>query len=282
MPAQTERTVRLSDGAQTTVTQWGERGPLVVGVHGVGSTRFGWARIGEHLEGRYRVVAYDQRGHGDSVDTPDMTFARSIADARDVVAALGEPVHALLGHSWGGAVVVGAGRALAGTGVRVVAIDPMLSGAPGVWSRSVLPEYRTLLAQTLEERERAIRASALPQVEIDAKLYAARRTAFAPIEALGTENGIDEGRWAHTELLAAYPVPLLLAVAGLKRSVFLEAERAFAAERGGPNVRLTVYEGASHSLQRDAFDRFIPDLEAFLACGRSPERGSGTARGRVE
>lgn len=265
MDAATERAVRLSDGARTTLTQWGERGPLVVGVHGVGSTRFGWARIGEHLAGGYRVVAYDQRGHGDSADVGDMTFARSLADVQDVLAALGEPVHALMGHSWGGAVAIGAGRALAGSSARVVAIDPMLTGEPGVWTRSVLPEYQKLLAQTFEERERTIRASTLPQIEIDAKLYAARRTKLAPIEALGTENGIDEGRWDFTELLAAYPVPLLLAVAGLKRSVFLEAERTFAAQRGGGNVRLVTYEGASHSLQRDAFERFVPDLEEFLA-----------------
>ncbi len=259
-----ERRVRLSDGAETTLQQWGERGPLLVGVHGLGASRFGWARIGEHLAGRYRVVAFDQRGHGESARVRDMTFARSVADVRDVVAALGEPVHALLGHSWGGAVVVGAGRELAVE--RVVAIEPMLNAAAGVWSGSVVPQYAELLAPPPAEREALIRTAnaALPEVEIQAKLHAGRHIALAPILALGEENGIDEGRWNFLALLDGYPRPLWLAVAGAKRSVFSQSDRDYARERGGANVRITVYEGASHSLQRDAFDRFMPDLEAFL------------------
>src|ERR1700736_6327485 len=126
-----ERQVRLSDGAETTVQQWGERGPLIVGVRGLGSSRRGWARIGEHLADRYRVVAYDQRGHGDSAAKGPMTFERSVEDLAGVVASLGEPVHALIGHSWGGAGVVAGGRVL--EVARVVAVDPMLRIEPGVW-----------------------------------------------------------------------------------------------------------------------------------------------------
>jgi len=33
----------------------------------------------------------------------------------------------------------------------------------------------------------------------------------------------------------------------------------------GANVRIEVFAGASHSLQRDAFDRFMPVLEEFLS-----------------
>ncbi len=265
MRTATERTIRLSDGAQTTLAQWGERGPLVVCAHGLGASRYGWARIGEHLADRYRVVAFDQRGHGDSASVGDMTFARSVADIADVVAALGEPVRALMGHSWGGAVVVGAGREI--DVERVVAVDPMLDVERGVWANSVIPQYVELLGPPLDEREALIRAAnaKLPEVEIEAKLHAGRHIALAPIAALGDENRIDEGGWNFSPLLADYPRPLWLAVAGQKRSVFSARERAFARERGGPNVRLTEYEGASHSLQRDAFDRFIPDLEAFLA-----------------
>lgn len=261
----TERTVRLSDGAETTLAQWGERGPLLLGVHGLGASRLGWARIGEHFAERYRVVAFDQRGHGDSAQVGDMTFARGVADVADVAAALGERVHALLGHSWGGAVVVGAGREL--DVARVVAVEPMLVVANGVWARSVVPQYVELLGPPLSEREALIRVAnaELPEVEIQAKLHAARHVALAPIVALGEENGIDDGRWSFSELLDGYPRPLWLAVAGQKRSVFSAADRAYAREHGGANVRITEYEGASHSLQRDAFARFIPDLEAFLA-----------------
>jgi pimeloyl-ACP methyl ester carboxylesterase len=260
-----ERRLGLSDGAETTVQQWGERGRLVVGVHGLGSSRRGWARIGERLAGSYRLVAYDQRGHGDSSAKGPMTLARSVEDLANVVAALGEPVGALIGHSWGGTVVIAGGREL--DVARVVAVDPMLYVKPGVWSASVLPEYHALFAQTLEEREESIRRSYAdyPDIELASKLHATRRLSFEPIVALGGENAIDEGRWDWRVHVHDYPKPLLLAVADPKRSVVSQSERDEFRARGGPHVRVEVFEGASHSLQRDAFDRFIPVLESFLA-----------------
>jgi pimeloyl-ACP methyl ester carboxylesterase len=256
----------LSDGAETTVQQWGERGPLVVGVHGLGSSRRGWARIGERLGDRYRVVAYDQRGHGDSDVQGPMTFERSVADLTDVVASLGEPVRALIGHSWGGAVVVAAGRRL-DVVARVVAIDPMLRVEAGVWNAQTLPEYRRQLAPPLDEREAAIRRSlaALPQIEVESKLHATRRLAIETIEALGIDNDIDAGRWDLRELVASYPKPLLLALADPKRSVVSGAERDEFSLSGGEHVRVEAFAGAGHSLQRDAFDRVMPVVEAFLA-----------------
>ena len=268
-----ERQLALSDGARTTVQQWGVRGPLLVGVHGLGSSRRGWARIGDHLGerrsarlgGRYRVVAYDQRGHGDSSVTGPMTFERSVADLGEVVASLGEPVYALLGHSWGGAVVVAGGRRL--DVARVVALDPMLRVERGVWSAQTLPEYRRQLAQTPEEREAAVRRSfaALPEIEVESKLHATRRLTIEPVEALGADNGIDAGAWDLRELVERYPKPLLLALADPKRSVVPDAERDAYRARGGQHVRVEVFAGASHSLQRDAFDLVMPVVEAFLA-----------------
>ena len=263
-----EHRLGLSDGAVTTVQQWGERGPMLVCVHGLSSSRRGWARIAEHLAARYRVIAYDQRGHGDSSVTGPMTLERSVQDLAEVVASRGEPAHALIGHSWGGGVAVVGGRRL-GEVARVVAIDPMLHVEAGVWSAQTLPEYRRLLGQPIAEREASIRLShaALPEIEIASKLHAAQRITLEPIVALGVENAIDEGRWDVRELLAGYPKPLLVALADPGRSVVVPAERPALIERGGPNVRVEVFEGASHSLQRDAFDRVIPVLEEFLGSG---------------
>jgi pimeloyl-ACP methyl ester carboxylesterase len=262
--------VTLSDGAQTTVQQWGTHGPIIVAVHGLSSSRRGWARIGEHLADRYRVVAYDQRGHGDSSVKGPMTLERSVADLAEVVASLGEPVHAVIGHSWGGGVAVVGGRAL--DVARVVAIDPMLHVERGVWSAQTLPEYRRMLAQPLDEREASIRVShgALPEIEIASKLHSAQRITIEPIVALGEENAIDEGRWDVRELVAEYPKPLLFALADPRRSVVVPAERPELRERGGANVQVEVFDGASHSLQRDAFDRFMPVLARFLGTSLSP------------
>jgi pimeloyl-ACP methyl ester carboxylesterase len=57
---------------------------------------------------------------------------------------------------------------------------------------------------------------------------------------------------------------LLLALADPKRSVVPDVEREQFRARGGEHVRVEVFPGASHSLQRDAFDQVIPVVEAFL------------------
>ena len=56
-------------------------GPLIVAVHGMTSSRKSWQRLAEHWNGRARVAAYDQRGHGDSaaVSGP-MALERGVAD----------------------------------------------------------------------------------------------------------------------------------------------------------------------------------------------------------
>jgi pimeloyl-ACP methyl ester carboxylesterase len=263
--ADRERLVHLSDEAVTTVEHWGTHGPLLVAVHGLGASRRGWARVAEALAARYRVVSYDQRGHGDHSAPRPMTFEQTVADLADVVASLGEHVHALLGHSWGGAVAIAGGRRLDVD--RVAVVDPMLHVAAGVWSRGAGAEFARMFELTPEEREAGIRASnaALPDVEVEAKLHAARRLAREAVEGLDRENGIEAGRWDLRELVRDYPKPLLLALADPKRSVVLDDQRELFRASGGPNVRIEVFAGASHSLQRDAFDRFMPVLEAFLA-----------------
>jgi pimeloyl-ACP methyl ester carboxylesterase len=260
-----ESVVRLSDGAQTTVQRWGEGGPLVLGVHGVGASRRGWMRIGEHLAGHARVVAYDQRGHGDSSAQSPMTVERILADLDEVVASLGEPVHVLMGHSWGGATAIVGGRRLDAV-ERVVAIDPMLRLGAGVWSTGVLREHRPTLALAPTEREAAIRRSyaALPDVELASKLHATQRLSIDTLEALGVDSEIEAGGWDYRSAVYDYPKPLLLALPDPTRSVVPPDERDELRRLGGPNVRFAVFDGAGHSLQREVFDRFIPVLEAFV------------------
>jgi pimeloyl-ACP methyl ester carboxylesterase len=260
-----ETVVRLSDGAETTLQQWGESGPLVLGVHGVGASRRGWARIGERLASHVRIAAYDQRGHGDSSARSPMTVERSLADLADVVASLGEPVHMLMGHSWGGAIVIIGGRTLNAV-ERVVAIDPMLRLGSGIWSANVLREFRTAAMLSPDEREASIRRSyaEFPEVEIASKLHASQRLSIDTLEALGEESAIEAGRWDYRSAVYDYPKPLLLALPDPTRSVVPPDEREEFRRLGGPQVRFAVFEGAGHSLHREAFDRFIPVLEAFL------------------
>jgi pimeloyl-ACP methyl ester carboxylesterase len=82
--------------------------PPVLLIHGLASAARIWDLTAPLLARRgSRVVALDQRGHGES-DKPDhgYTFEEILADDHAVAAALGLERPIVVGHSWGGGVVL--------------------------------------------------------------------------------------------------------------------------------------------------------------------------------
>jgi pimeloyl-ACP methyl ester carboxylesterase len=258
--------VGLGDGALTAVEQWGRGGPILLCVHGITSSRKMWARTAEYFSDRYRVVAYDGRGHGDSAGVRGpMTLERSLADLEAVAATLAGPIRGLIGHSWGGAVAILGGRRIACE--RVIAIDPMVHQAPGAWAADFVDDVRDVLAVPPAERAPAIREmfAHIPPVEIDAKVHAMQSMRIETLEALGAENEADAGKWDLRDALRDYPKPLFLPVADPSDSVIFPDDLAFVREHGGPNVSIEVFSGEGHTLQRSAFEKFAAASERFLA-----------------
>jgi len=100
---------------------------MVVLVHGVGSSGHIWDLTGPLLAERsLRVLALDQRGHGES-DQPDSgyDFTSVVADLAGFVDALGPGAQAavMVGHSWGASVVLHYGVAHADRTAGVVLVD---------------------------------------------------------------------------------------------------------------------------------------------------------------
>jgi pimeloyl-ACP methyl ester carboxylesterase len=82
--------------------------PPILLIHGLASAARIWDLTAPLLARRgFRVVALDQRGHGES-DKPDhgYTFEEIVADDHAVAAALGLERPVVVGHSWGGGVVL--------------------------------------------------------------------------------------------------------------------------------------------------------------------------------
>ena len=265
MPASTQRTIDLGDGDVTTLEQWGESGPATLCVHGIASSRKSWVRTAEVLAKSYRVFAYDQRGHGDSAAIAGpMTHEQSVLDLQAVARAIDGDVFALIGHSWGGAIVLKGGHEVAVD--RVIAIDPMIHQAAGAWAADFVEDLEPLLAGPVARREAAIREmfAGLPPVEIDAKVHALRNMSIGPIVALGDENGADGGKWDLRETVRGYPKPLLLLLADPSDSVVFPEDVTFVREHGGANVAIDVFAGEGHTLHRTAFDRFARSAAAFL------------------
>ncbi len=58
--------------------EWGDPGgePLLL-LHGVGQTAHSWAYFATAMESHYRVIAVDQRGHGDSDWAQDGDYSQA-------------------------------------------------------------------------------------------------------------------------------------------------------------------------------------------------------------
>jgi len=257
--------IALDDGARTILEVWGERGPTILCVHGMTSSRKAWTRLAQRLEGRCKVAAYDQRGHGDAAGIRGpMTLAQGVADLDAAVRSLDTDVLAFVGHSWGGAVVILAGAR--GGARKVVAIDPVLRVLPGTWRTDYLDDAEALFALPKPARELSVRSSLAKwhPVDVEAKLHAVARMSAEPIARLGSENRVDEGGWNLLDAVTDYPKPLLVFAAGPDDSVMSKDDVAHLKARGGPNVRVSEFPDEGHNLHRTAFDAFAKEVEAFL------------------
>jgi pimeloyl-ACP methyl ester carboxylesterase len=262
----TEQRIALDDGAATTLERWGEGGPAMLCVHGMTSSRKSWERFAVRYAGTWRVFAYDQRGHGDSAGVSGpMTLHRSLLDLYNVMDAIREPVRLLIGHSWGGAVAILAGRRFDID--SVAAIDPMVRQADASWYEEFLRELKPLFARRGAQRDAYVEETfsglGWGRIDVERKKHAVREMTAAPIEALRDQNPRDA--WDLRGDLERYPKPLLLAVAGQGESIVRLEDLKAMRERGGSNTVIRVFEGQGHNLHRTAFDAFTAELDRFLA-----------------
>lgn len=97
-----DRVIHVGDLAFHTRV-WSESGHPIVLLHGLASSSRIWDLMAPLLASRFRVIAVDQRGHGES-DKPDSGYdlPTFVADLRGVIQALGLEQPVLVGHSWGG------------------------------------------------------------------------------------------------------------------------------------------------------------------------------------
>jgi pimeloyl-ACP methyl ester carboxylesterase len=158
-----ERRVGVN-GLTLRVREWPSDGPPIVLAHGLASNSRIWDDVAARLAGRYHVVALDQRGHGLS-DRPTDGFAfdRVVGDLAGVVETLGLDRPTLVGHSWGGNVVLELAATHPGRPRGLVLVDGgfiELSALPGrTWEQVQVemapPDLTHLTFAELLERARS-------------------------------------------------------------------------------------------------------------------------------
>jgi len=84
---------------------WGGDGPLVLALHGLASSAHWYQRVARRLKESYRVIAPDQRGHGQTTQaTSGYDWQTLASDAIGLLDQLDSEKAIVLGHSWGGHV----------------------------------------------------------------------------------------------------------------------------------------------------------------------------------
>lgn len=100
------RDVPMSDGGSLRVAEAGAGTPLVM-LHGVALSSLTWHYQLADLSDRYRVLAVDHRGHGESrAGGGDWTIRRLALDLRELLDALDLRNAVVVGHSMGGMVAL--------------------------------------------------------------------------------------------------------------------------------------------------------------------------------
>ncbi len=86
---------------------WGGEGTPVLALHGLASSAHWYDIVAPLLCDRFRIIAPDQRGHGQTTQADDGYDWRSVAsDAVGLLDALEIEKAIIFGHSWGGNVAV--------------------------------------------------------------------------------------------------------------------------------------------------------------------------------
>lgn len=127
------RRVPGAHGLSLNLLDWGGAGTPVLLLHGFGHSARVWDPVAPALTGRYRVLALDARGHGDSDHDPEFRYSHAAVarDVETVVAGLGLERLVLVGHSMGGYAAIHFAARQPQALEKLVLVDagPELSGA---------------------------------------------------------------------------------------------------------------------------------------------------------
>jgi 2-hydroxy-6-oxonona-2,4-dienedioate hydrolase len=136
-------------------------GPAFVLLHGGAGSSAHWVRNMDALADKFRVVAFDLPGYGDSPDVPkSITTDDYIALVRHAVLAAAPDGCHLAGFSFGGAV---AARVAAQLGHRIIRLSLLGTGGFGVPVGRVIPLAKTSGAGTGPQARRDVAAANLGQ-----------------------------------------------------------------------------------------------------------------------
>lgn len=253
--------------------EWGRAdAPVVLVLHGFTGHAWQADHPAQVLAERYRVVALDQRGHGDSDRAEVYGSVPMAADVIGLLDALGVDRVALVGHSLGGIVgtCVTALHPERVTRLVLGDIGPEFAAAGvariqrNVAERDVFTSVEDAVTVQAELNPTADPIALRHRVEHNLVEQEDGRLTWKYDRALRDgsaryENYSTDEQWA---FFASIAVPVLIIRGELSDILSVEiAERMLTVN---PNASLVTLPGAGHSIATDAPDRVTAALGEFL------------------
>lgn len=257
------------------------QGPTIVLVHGSWDDHRVWDGVVQHLLPRWRVVAYDRRGHGGSSVPPGQgRISQDVSDLDGVIRAVSAgPVH-LVGHSYGACVALLYAawhpQRLASVCLHEPPLFGVLAGQPGHAelarrTREAMAQAAVLIAAGDAAQGARLFAEqvALSGQTWESVMDAALRATWVANAATWLDQSRDPERLALSpELLTASPLPVLL-TSGDRSPAAFEPGVARLAAATPRAIRRTI-TGAGHFPQLTHPQAFADCLSEFLSAHSSP------------
>jgi pimeloyl-ACP methyl ester carboxylesterase len=269
-----ERAIRVN-GLNLHYLDWGPpAAPPVVLLHGITGHARVWDHLAERLVPGRRVLALDQRGHGDSDPAPDDDYrvATMADDLAAFVSGLGLDRFALLGHSMGGRIAIQYAAAHAARLERLIVVDI----GPDI-ELAGLQRVRDMMAQSPERIEsedwaveyiRRANPRQDPHLLRERVRHGLKRLPDGGLTwkyAKGLRDMMRAGRRDAVDLwepLPRIPCPTLI-VRGADSDI-LSPEVAKKMTGRLAEGRLVEIAGAGHTVPADRPEDFVRQVRAFL------------------
>ena len=250
-------------------------GEPVVLIHGLACGKRMWFHQIRALRERFRVIAYDQRGHGHTdapADPKRYSPAHLVSDLSGLLDALGIARAAIVGFSLGGGAALGLAVSAPHRVSRLVLAD-VGAGADDMWKSQWLARRWSAFIDRGDTDElvcdmlRSEFFKRYAQRNTRSRDYMAALIRATP--SVGLRHSLTEvlaqrnSLFRMTTVLRALQVPTLV-MAGHFDNVCRAPAHLLAASI--PNVTLEWIEGAGHMAPIENPGAFTARLESFLAC----------------
>lgn len=246
-------------------TEHAER-PSMLLLHGVTSSALSWVRVGPALADRYRVYAFDMRGHGDSIKPAPGSYSlrHTADDALAFINALELERPVVMGHSWGGATAIvlatGVGSQQSAPDLACLILeDP--AHAIGR-SKEHVAEYTKDIGRPAAELRPEITANnpGWTSADIEGKIDALQKVTPEAVISVYTERGQTGDLLKQLANIAAPTLLLRAALSSTLNDADWERAKRYLPEHS----RAVEIVGAAHNIHRSKFDAFMQVVNAFL------------------